>query len=154
MTMFTAPPMADPPNLAGTTPLYISMRSIISTGISFRSTKSDWSFIGVSSMKNPMRLPSSPRTDRREALPRPPVALTVTPTVLASMLCTSLTVPWSCCMLITLTGMACSRNRRAWLFSLIMTSESERASGARPMSLERLPLSVLTVFSDGRYPMN
>ena len=147
--MLTAPPIEEPPNLAGTTPLYISMRSIISTGMSFRSTKSDWSFIGVSSMKNPMRLPSNPRTDKREVLPRPPVARTVTPTVLASMLWTSLTVPCSCCMLMTVTGMACSRSRRAWLFSVMITSESERASGLRPMLLSLAPRSVRIVFSVG-----
>ena len=144
MTILTAPPTAEPPNLAGTTPLYISMRSIISTGISLMSIKSELSFIGFPSMKSPMRLPSSPRTDMREVLPVPPVARTVIPAVFARMSCTLLTVPCIWFMLITDMGMACSRNLRASLLPITTTSSNDFASAFRRMMIF-FPLSLPTV---------
>ena len=129
MTIFTAPPREDPPNFAGTTPLYISIRSIMSRGMSLRSMKSDCSVSGSSSIKNPTRLPSSPRREMRDELPTPPDARMAMPVVLASTLSMSPAAPCSWCMLTTDTGMACSRSLRALLLPTTRTSCMALSSG-------------------------
>ena len=53
-----------------------------------------------------MRLPSSPRTEMREALPKPPVFLMVTPTVRANTSLRLLAVPCNWRAPITDTGIA------------------------------------------------
>ena len=123
----------------------------MSTGMSLRSRKSDWSFMGASSRKKPIRFPSRPRTDSREALPTPPVERMVTPTVLARMPWTSLTVPCNCFMLMTDTGMACSRTMRASLLAVTVACCRVRGSAFRGMvTWTVLPLSTRIFLSWGR----
>ena len=55
-----------------------------------------------------MRLPSKPRTEMRELLPTPPEVRKVTPTVLARMSCTLLTMPRILLISITVTGILSS----------------------------------------------
>ena len=101
-----------------------------------------------------MRLPSRPRTERRDALPTPPVVRTVTPTVLARMPCMSLTVPCSCFMLITETGMACSRTMRASLLAVTVACLSDIGSAFMAMvTVLVMPFSTRSFFSWVRYPI-
>ena len=65
----------------------------MSIGMSLMSIKSELSFMGVSSIKNPILFPSKPRTDSLVAPPTPPDERNVTPTVFDKMSAMPATVP-------------------------------------------------------------
>ena len=78
--------------------------------------------MAISSIKRPRRLPSSPRTDMREALPTPPVLRMVTPAVRANTSLIDDAVPSNSFEVITETGIELSRNWRASFRAVTVTS--------------------------------
>ena len=117
------------------------MRSIIFVGISFSATKLLSCDIGVSSMYIPIRFPSNPRTDIRDALPMPPVFRTVTPTVRASTSLILEAVPCSCRCPITDMGMADSLSFRISLWVVTVTPPSTVSTDFMRMSQHTLSRS-------------
>ena len=108
-------------------------------GISLRLTKLFICPIGASSTNKPMRFPSNPRTDMRDALPIPPVFRTVTPTVRARTSLIEEAVPCICLLVSTEIGMALSRNARALLLAVtIMPSRARTLSLSRKLALVSL----------------
>ena len=129
------------------------MRSIMFVGISFRATKFPICAKGVSSTKSPMRLPSNPLTDMRDALPIPPVFRTVTPTVRANTSLMLVAVPCSWRCEITDTGIAPSRIFLASLRAVTVTSCSVCSSGISTKSSLMLSFpKVFTCFISSPYP--
>ena len=124
------------------------MRSIIFVGISFKATKLLNCDIGTSSTYIPMRLPSKPRSEMREALPKPPVFRTVTPTVRASTSLIFVAVPCNCRCPITDIGIADSFNflislRAVTITSFISTVVSRLfTSCAFPLSMKKHEKSI------------
>ncbi len=114
------------------------MRSIIEVGMSLSATKLFNPPKGLSSTNMPMRLPSSPRIDMRDALPMPPVLRTVTPTVRASTSLTFVAVPSNCRLPMTDTGKADSFSCLILFFPKMVTPCSVLLFACRPMLMQML----------------
>ena len=79
--MLIAPPKASAPRLAGTTPLYISTRSIIFTGKLASEIPLPFASSGIPSIKYLTELPDSPLMERSKSEPTPPSSLILMPAV-------------------------------------------------------------------------
>ena len=127
VTMLIAPPSPSPPYSAGTIPLYTSMYLITSIGISLISKEPSGLLSGKPLIYTATRLPSKPCTDMRDALPNPPVFLTLMPDVRVRISSIPLERPRSLDPSTTVTAIGLCRMRfisACWEAPLTTTSSS------------------------------
>ena len=156
VTILMAPPNPSPPYSAGTIPLYTSIYLITSIGISLMSKEPSGLLSGKPLIYTATRLPSKPCTDMRDALPNPPVFLTLMPDVRVRISSIPLERPRSLDPSTTVTAIGLCRMRfisACWEDPLTTTSLRTFADDSKKKSFVILPFNTMTCLTR-LYPTN